>query len=129
MVIKFHMILWLGFAGNCEINLPNYYKSWEHTTIIVPDKMLRVAIPSFVIIWIITSVIWNRFLTKTYVILCAIWCHLRSLKNVKNTHGWVKLLLKLQTEICNFTESINVPWVFFKLYKWYQITQSVTYVT
>ena len=28
--------------------------------------------------------------------LCAIWYHLNNLKNVKNTHGGVSLLIKLQ---------------------------------
>ena len=45
-------------------------------------------------------------------------------KNVKNTHGGVLLLVKLQTKIN------TPPWVFltfFKLYKWYQIAQRITY--
>ena len=43
-----------------------------------------------------------------------------NLKKVKNTHGWVLLLVKLQAEACNFTKRIIPPWVFatsFKLYK------------
>ena len=39
------------------------------------------------------------------------------------------LLVKLQTLACNFTKSGTPPWVFFtflKLYKWYQISQSVS---
>ena len=52
--------------------------------------------------------------------LCAIWYHLYNLKNVKNTHGGMLLLVKLQAEAFNVT--------FFKLYKWYQIVQSITYV-
>ena len=55
--------------------------------------------------------------------LCAIWYHLYNLKNVKNTHGGVLLLVKLQAKS-------NTPsWVFFtffKLYKWYQIAQRIT---
>ena len=39
---------------------------------------------------------------------CAIWYHLYNLKNVKNTHGEVLLLVKLQATACNFTES-NTP--------------------
>ena len=41
-------------------------------------------------------------------------------KNVKNTHGGALLLVKSNTP----------PWVFytfFKLYKWYQIAQNITY--
>ena len=33
-----------------------------------------------------------------YVMLCAIWYHLYNLKNVKNTHGEVLLLVKLLAE-------------------------------
>ena len=61
---------------------------------------------------------------------CAIWYHLYNLKNVKNTHGGVLLLVKLQAEVCNFnTKSNTPPWVFFtffKLYKWYQTAQRIT---
>ena len=62
-----------------------------------------------------------------------IWYHLYNLKNVKNTHGGVSILVKLQTEakIKGKAETkINTPpWVlitFFKLYKWYQIVQRTT---
>ena len=55
--------------------------------------------------------------------ICSIW-------RVNNTHGRVLLLVKLQSEVCNFAKS-NVPeWVFFtffKLNKWCQIAQSITY--
>ena len=33
------------------------------------------------------------------VVRCAVWYHLYTLKNVKNTHGWVILLIKLQAHI------------------------------
>ena len=59
---------------------------------------------------------------------CAIWYHLYNSKNVKNTHGGVLILEKLQTEACNFTKINNPPLVFFtflKLYKWYQIAQRI----
>ena len=45
--------------------------------------------------------------------------------NVKNTHGGVLLLVKLQAN-----KSKTPPWVFFtffKLYIWYQIVQNVKY--
>ena len=35
------------------------------------------------------------------------------LKNVKNTHGGVLLLVKLQALACNFTKSNTTPWMFF----------------
>ena len=64
------------------------------------------------------------------MIRCMIWYHLHNLKSVKNTHGGVLLLVKLQAEACNFTKSKTPPWVFFtffKLYKCYQIAQRITY--
>ena len=56
-----------------------------------------------------------------------IWYHLYNLKNVKNTHGRVLILVKLQV----FTKSNTPPWMFlrfFNLYKWYQITLRITIV-
>ena len=35
----------------------------------------------------------------TYVVRCAIWHHLYNLKNVKNTHGGVLILVKLQLKL------------------------------
>ena len=63
-----------------------------------------------------------------YVMRCTIWYHLYNLKNMANTHGGVLLLV--QAEACNFTQSNTPPWMFFtffKLYKWYQIAQRITY--
>ena len=51
---------------------------------------------------------------------CAIWYHLYNLKNVKKNHEGVLLL-----------ESNTPPWVFFtffKLYKWHQIAENITYL-
>ena len=64
------------------------------------------------------------------VVRCAIWYHLYSLKNVKNTHGGMLILVTLQAKASNFTKINTPPWVFFtffKLYKWYQIAQRITY--
>ena len=50
-------------------------------------------------------------------------------KKRENTHKGVLLLVKLRAKACNFTKSNTPPWVFstfFKLYKWYQIAQSIT---
>ena len=63
--------------------------------------------------------------------LCAIWYHLCNLKTVKNTHGGMLILVKLQAEACNFTKINTPPWVFFtffNLFKWYQIAQRTTYM-
>ena len=49
--------------------------------------------------------------------LFAISYHLYKFKNVKNTHGGVLFLVKLQAEAYNFTESNTPPWVLFKFHK------------
>ena len=62
---------------------------------------------------------------------CAIWYHLYNFKNVRNTHGGVLILVKLQAETCNFTKIYTPSWVFFmffKLCKWCQIAQHITYI-
>ena len=54
------------------------------------------------------------------VMHCAVWYYLCNLKNVKNTHGGVLILVKLQASACNFTNINTPPWVFstsFKLHK------------
>ena len=59
------------------------------------------------------------------------WYFWNTFENVKNTHGGVLLLVKLQASACNFTKINTLPWVFFmffKLYKWYQIAQRTTYL-
>ena len=59
-----------------------------------------------------------------------IWYHFYNLKNVKNTHGGVILLVNLLAEACSFTKEYPPLWMFFpffKLYKWYQIAQSIVY--
>ena len=65
-----------------------------------------------------------------FVVRFAIWYHSYSLKNVKNTHGGVLTLVKLQAKACNFTKVNTPPWLFFtffKLYEWYQIAQHTTF--
>ena len=57
---------------------------------------------------------------EKYVMLCAIWYNLYNLKNVKNTHGGVLLLMKLQALVCSF-------FTLSKLYKWYQFAHSISY--
>ena len=53
---------------------------------------------------------------KVCQMLCAIWYHLFNFKKVKNTHGGMTLLVKLQTY---FTESNAPLWVFFMFFKLY----------
>ena len=60
---------------------------------------------------------------ELYVILSAIWYNLYNLRNLKNTHGRVLLLVI-------FTKGNTLPrmlFTFLKLYKWYQIAQRITY--
>ena len=48
---------------------------------------------------------------------------------MKNTHGGVLILVKLQTLAFNFTKINTPPGLFFtlfKIYKWYQIAQRTT---
>ena len=54
----------------------------------------------------------------------------KKLRNVKNTHGGVLLLVKLQASAWNFTKSNTPLWVFFtffKLHKRNQIAQRITH--
>ena len=53
-------------------------------------------------------------------------------KKRENTHGGVLLLVKLQVEACNFTKINTSPvfsCFFFKLCKWYQTAQSISFIT
>ena len=72
---------------------------------------------------------WNIIGTlSTFGTLCAILYHLSNFINIKNTHGGVILSVNVQTEACNFTNSITPPWVFFtffELYTWYKIAQNM----
>ena len=74
---------------------------------------------------------WHHAIIRgIFVMRCAIWYYLYNLKNLKNTHGAVLILVKLQVSSCNFTKINTPPWVFFtffKLYKWYQIAQRTTF--
>ena len=68
------------------------------------------------IIQIITKHL-NYIWTESKELFCALWYHLYNLENVKNTHGGM-LKVKLLHEC--FSR-------FFKLYKWYQIAQRISY--
>ena len=52
-----------------------------------------------------------HFIWYSFVMRWTIWHHLRNLKNVKNTHGGVLLLVKLQ-----LTKSNTPPWMFFTFF-------------
>ena len=56
---------------------------------------------------------------RSFAVRYSIWYHLCNLKNVKNTHGGVLILVKLQASASNFTKINTPPWLFF----WFQITE------
>ena len=63
-----------------------------------------------------------------FAMLCAIWYHLYILKNVRNIHGGVLLLAKCRLQPAPFLKVTLFHGCFsrfFKLYKQYQIVQSV----
>ena len=80
-----------------------------------------------------------KIMLSLYVMLCTIWYHLYNLKNVKNIHVGILLLVTLllgcfshflNCTACNFTKSNILSWVFitfFKLYKWYLTAQRASY--
>ena len=51
-----------------------------------------------------------------YETFCSVLNHLCNLKNVKNTHGGVLFLVKLQAKACNVTKSKTPPSVFFFMF-------------
>ena len=46
-----------------------------------------------------------------------------NLKNVKNTHGGMLLLVKSEAEACNFTKSNTLPWVFSRFLNFTNVTK------
>ena len=49
------------------------------------------------------------YVVKSYVMLCVFGTICCNLKNVKNTHGGVLLLVNIQAESCAFTKSNSPP--------------------
>ena len=62
--------------------------------------------------WIKSPNSLKTYLVTSYMMLCTIWYHLYNLKNVKDTHRGVLLLVtfRLQLEACNFIKSNIPPW-------------------
>ena len=52
----------------------------------------------FFLTWNIFKEMLRLACIRKYVMHCAIWYHLYNFKNVKNTHGGVLLLVKLQVK-------------------------------
>lgn len=74
---------------------------------------------------VLISFSWNLFVLWLNICytLRDLVSFVKFLKNVKNTHGGVLLLIKVQALACIFTKRDPLPRVFFtlfKLYKWYK---------
>ena len=78
------------------------------------DKGQYYKIIEHIVIWLTQ---WLIFHNSEYMIRYTIWYHLYNLKNVKNTHEGVLLLVKLQAKACNFSKINTRPWVFFMFFK------------
>ena len=65
--------------------------------------------------------IMSVYFRRKYVIFCAIWYHFYKVKNVKNTHGGVALLVKLQAKACNFTIKVALSMGVFHVFSIVQI--------
>ena len=109
--------------------------SWSHQVVWNPGRnstpcilATHCQISWLVLIWCVTLA-----LASFYSNICGVLRDLVpfvQLKNVKNTHRGALILVKLQASACNFNKSNTPPWVFFtffKLCKWYQIAQRITY--
>ena len=110
----------LAFSGGIEmehsVKMVNsekklIYHFWDFSGVF--ETFLSANVKSkFIIERVVTSTSINEFGIK-YVVRCAIWYHFYNLKNVKNTHGGVMILVKLQASACSFTEINTPPWVYF----------------
>lgn len=76
-----------------------------------PPALWRNCLSNFWILWNILRRLffvlhWSGFCGNTwiYLRLCAIWYNLRSLKNVKNSHGGVLLFIKLEVSSLFFNK-------------------------
>ena len=70
------------------------------------------------------------FLHFSYLMLCAIWYHFCNFKQCEK-HPWRSVTFIKVAGDCNTPKWNTPPWVFFtffKLYKWYQIAQTVSYI-
>ena len=66
-----------------------------------------------------------------FVVRCAIWYHLYNLKNVKNILGGALILVQLQDQPATLLILALLRGCFsrFKLNKWYQIAQRITFLS
>ena len=65
------------------------------------DKVIDAAIATvitFLLLFLPVFLLIDKIISRLYVMFCAIWYHFYNLRNVKNTHGRVLLLVKLQAK-------------------------------
>ena len=97
------------------------------TTFVVKLLLLNMNFHSFHLCFIVSCCFCNKlvfcetpirvkFISWIYERLCVIWYHLYNLRNVKNTHGEVLRLEKLEANACNFTKSSTLLWVLFMFF-------------
>ena len=86
----------------------------KYTTFMIIVPLFRILVAVFIFMNIYVIVLVQKIgIQRQYVMRCAIWYHLYDLKNVKNTHGGVLILVK---SAWNFTK-INTPaWVLFTFF-------------
>ena len=75
-----------------------------------------------IVMGLLNHIIWDTDVDETFVIRLVPFVQFKKL--FKNTHGGMLALVKLQAK------SNTPPWVFFtffRLYKWYQIAQRITW--
>ena len=109
-------MLWWLCSALTHINLLFFWKTtiFQRTRVLYKNILKSCIIfGSFKLQAWNTSLYFMLILMIKYVMRCAIWYHLYNLKNVKNTHGGVLILVKLQASADNFTKINTPPWVFF----------------
>ena len=60
----------------------------------------------------LSSIVLSRYLLLRSIDHKLVCYHLYNLKNMKNTHDGVSLLVKFQAEVCNFTVSNTPLWIY-----------------
>ena len=97
-----------------SITQPMFIKTWSVFHVPYYSKQFR----------ILEIQVFGGIQIYKYETLCTIWCDLCNLKNEKNTHGGVLILIKLQTETCNFTKSDTPACLFFPFLNYKNGTKS-----
>ena len=80
------------FLGNCDID-DSFF--WERMKYLEENEVIYNKPKNRGNLFYISRREWET-VSSLIVVRCAIWCHLCNLKNVKNIHGQVLILVKLQ---------------------------------